>query len=79
MGKGHLLQVIVNIMPSLVVPSCIAGAQFFSKARVHDEKIILDIVRNKRKTLIKKTFFLRFRTKSLIITQNGHMIKYVLS
>ena len=65
-------------MLSLVIPSFLAGAQFFSKARVYDEKYILDIIRNDRITLIKKTFFVIIRTKYTYHYTNGHMIKYVL-
>ena len=78
MKKGDMFQVLVklyisHIMPSLVVPSCLAGAQFFSKARVHDEKYILDILRNSRIT------FLQNQNKIHFITQNDDIIKYVLS
>ena len=65
MEKGHMLQVIVKqckshigLMTSLVVPSCLAGAQFFCKTRVYDEKYILDIIRNNRITMIYKKHFL---------------------
>ena len=50
-------QYISHIMPSLVVPSCLTGAQFFSKARVYYKKYILDIIRNNRITLIRKNMF----------------------
>ena len=74
MEKCHMFQVIVkqnisHIMPSLVVPS----AQFFSKARVYDELYILDMIRNNRITLIKKTFFVRIITKYIYhYTKRSH-------
>ena len=58
-------------MPSLVVPSCLAGTQLFSKTRVYDEKYILDMVRDNRITL----FLYKSEQNTLIITRNDHIIK----